>query len=43
MNNIDKGKNLAYLFHSPKIRKHNRKVLKIDPAVPSYNPNYESI
>lgn len=26
MNNIDKGKNLGYLFHESKLRKHNRKI-----------------
>ena len=26
MSNVDKGKNLGYLFHESKLRKHNRKV-----------------
>ena len=40
MNSIDKGKNLAYLFNDSKLRKHHRKVHKIEVQPPDYNPNY---
>lgn len=43
MNNIDKGKNLGYLFHESKIRKHSKKLLKIEPTLPDYEPKYEAI
>ena len=43
MNSIDKGKNLAYLFNESKLRKHHRKVQKIEVQPPDYNPNYQTI
>ncbi|CAD8081709.1 unnamed protein product [Paramecium sonneborni] len=43
MNNIDKGKNLGYLFHESKLRKHNRKIQKFQPSLPNYEPNYQAI
>ncbi|CAD8061806.1 unnamed protein product [Paramecium primaurelia] len=43
MSNVDKGKNLGYLFHESKLRKHNRKVQKLQPSLPNYEPNYQAI
>lgn len=43
MNNVDKGKNLTYLFQETKIKKDKRKIIKISPILPIYDPNYQSI
>ncbi|CAD8168514.1 unnamed protein product [Paramecium pentaurelia] len=43
MSNVDKGKNLGYLFHESKLRKHNRKIQKLQPSLPNYEPNYQAI
>ncbi|CAD8080302.1 unnamed protein product [Paramecium sonneborni] len=43
MSNVDKGRNLGYLFHESKLRKHNRKIQKLQPSLPNYEPNYQAI
>ena len=43
MSNVDKGKNLGYLFHESKLRKHHRKIQKLQPSLPHYEPNYKAI
>lgn len=44
MNNVDKGRNLTYLFSEPMLKfKKKKKPFKLESSSPDYEPKYDAV